>query len=95
MSNVSEYVSKLLKDEKLFEEAALRAFKGIDQNNNGYLDFNEIESLLIKFSNNNNVPPPTKEQINELLVQLDLDKNNKIDFNEFKTFFKLYLEAQK
>ena len=95
MSNVSEYVSKLLKDEKLFEKAALRAFKGIDQNNNGYLDFNEIESLLIKFSNDNNVPPPTKEQINELLVQLDLDKNNKIDFNEFKTFFKLYLEAQK
>jgi hypothetical protein len=29
------------------------------------------------------------------MVQLDLDKNNKIDFNEFKTFFKLYLEAQK
>jgi len=95
MSKVSNYVSKILKDEKLFEEAALKAFKSIDHNNNKYLDFSEIENLLIKFSNNNNVPPPTKEQVHQLCVELDLDKNNKIDFNEFKTFFKLYLEKQK
>ena len=49
MSKVSNYVSKILKDEKSFEEAALKAFKAIDHNNNKYLDFSEIENLLIKF----------------------------------------------
>ena len=68
MSKVSNYVSKILKDEKSFEEAALKAFKAIDHNNNKYLDFSEIENLLIKFSNNNNVPPPTKEQYNNYLM---------------------------
>ena len=95
MSKVSNYVSKILKDEKSFEEAALKAFKAIDHNNNKYLDFSEIENLLVKFSNNNNVPPPTKEQVQQLFNELDIDKNNKIDFNEFKKFFKLYLEKQK
>ena len=95
MSKVSNYVSKILKDEKSFEEAALKAFRAIDHNNNKYLDFSEIENLLIKFSNNNNVPPPTKEQVQQLFNELDIDKNNKIDFNEFKKFFKLYLEKQK
>ena len=95
MSKVSNYVSKILKDEKSFEEAALKAFKAIDHNNNKYLDFIEIENLLIKFSNNNNVPPPTKEQVQQLFNELDIDKNNKIDFNEFKKFFKLFLEKQK
>jgi Ca2+-binding EF-hand superfamily protein len=95
MSKVSNYVSKILKDEKSFEEAALKAFKAIDHNNNKYLDFSEIENLLIKFSNNNNVPPPTKEQVQQLFNELDIDKNNKIDFNEFKKFFKLFLEKQK
>ena len=95
MSKVSNYVSKILKDEKSFEEAALKAFKAIDHNNNKYLDFSEIENLLIKFSNNNNVPPPTNEQVQQLFNELDIDKNNKIDFNEFKKFFKLFLEKQK
>ena len=95
MSKVSNYVSKILKDEKSFEEAALKAFRAIDHNNNKYLDFSEIENLLIKFSNNNNVPPPTNEQVQQLFNELDIDKNNKIDFNEFKKFFKLYLEKQK
>ena len=95
MSKVSNYVSKILKDEKSFEEAALKAFRAIDHNNNKYLDFSEIENLLIKFSNNNNVPPPTKEQVQQLFNELDIDKNNKIDFNEFKKFFKLFLEKQK
>ena len=95
MSKVSNYVSKILKDEKSFEEAALKAFKAIDHNNNKYLDFSEIENLLVKFSNNNNVPPPTNEQVQQLFNELDIDKNNKIDFNEFKKFFKLFLEKQK
>ena len=95
MSKVSNYVQKILSDEKLFEQTALKAFNKIDHNNNDYLDFSEVENLLIKFSNNNSVPPPTKEQIHQLCVELDIDKNNKIDFNEFKTFFKLFLEKQK
>ena len=55
MSKLSKTVNDLLKDENHFEITAKNAFMSLDNNENKLLDFNEVESLLVSFSKQNNL----------------------------------------
>ena len=91
MSKLNKTVNDLLKDENHFEITAKNAFMSLDNNENKLLDFNEVEGLLISFSKQNNLPKPTKKETQNAFNIIDTNKDGKINFDEFKIFFKKYL----
>ena len=95
MSKLNKTVNDLLKDENHFEITAKNAFMSLDNNENKLLDFNEVENLLITFSKQNNIPKPTKNEIQGAFNSIDANKDGKINFEEFKTFFKQFLLSLK
>ena len=91
MSKLNKTVNELLKDENQFEIIVKNAFMSLDNNENKLLDFNEVEGLLISFSKQNNLPKPTKKETQNAFNIIDTNKDGKINFDEFKIFFKKYL----
>ena len=68
-------------DEKLINESLLANFQELDTNKDGFLN----EAELAK----------TVENVNQLIKSYDLDKNNLINLNEFKSFNEEYVNIGK
>lgn len=58
----------------------IKAFAVFDRNGDGYVDSEELRNALCNYGE-----PMTKQEADELLAIVDLDKNGLIDYNEFKT----------
>jgi Ca2+-binding EF-hand superfamily protein len=95
MSNLNKTINDLLKDEKQLDLVIKNAFNTYDKNKNGLLDIDEVESILISFSKQNNIPNPTRKECEALFTSLDLNKDGKIDYKEFKIFFTQFLKNSK
>lgn len=95
MSKLNKKVDELLNNEKEFESTSKNAFFSLDNNKNGLLDFEEVESLLNSFSKQNNLPKPSKKEVESVFISLDVNKDGKINYEEFKQFFKQYLVSLK
>ena len=65
-----------MSDEKTIRKKLKHAFEDIDQNADGTLSKQELEEYL-SYKN------MTKEQIEEFINKLDLDKNGVVDYKEF------------
>ena len=87
-------IDALMNNKEEFEKLAKQGYEEVDKNKNGSLDFNEIKSILVNFSQRSVLMPPTNAEVEQVYKQLDIDKNGKIDFNEFKGFFRKFLEMQ-
>ncbi len=95
MSNMKKTANDLLKDENQLEIITKKAFDSYDNNKNGLLDLDEIYNILKSFAKQNNFPNPTKKECEEVFKSLDLNKDGKINYDEFKVFFIKYLKSSK
>ena len=68
-------------DEKLINESLLANFQELDTNKDGFLNEAELAN--------------TVENVNQLIKSYDLDKNNLINLNEFKSFNEEYVNIGK
>ena len=68
-------------DEKLINESLLTNFQELDTNKDGFLNKAELAN--------------TVENVNQLIKSYDLDKNNLINLNEFKSFNEEYINIGK
>ena len=68
-------------DEKLINESLLTNFQELDTNKDGFLNEAELAN--------------TVENVNQLIKSYDLDKNNLINLNEFKSFNEEYVNIGK
>lgn len=59
------------------------AFKAIDADNSGTLETAEIISIMTKISNEMGIENPSKEEIGEVIDELDFDKNGVLSMDEF------------
>ena len=87
-------IDALMNNKEQFEKLAKQGYEEVDKNKNGFLDFNEIKSILVNFAQRSGLMPPTNAEVEQVYKQLDMDKNGKIDFTEFKGFFRKFLEMQ-
>ena len=71
---------------KITKEAR-ELFDSFDYNHDGKIDKSEIIPLLKQISKIYGLPNPTQSEINEGFKQLDLNKNNLIEFEEFIHFY--------
>ena len=58
-------------------------FDKLDLDNSGFLDRNEIHELLIKLQQ-----PPTEEELDAIMGQVDADGNGEVELSEFMTWWK-------
>ena len=69
------------------------AFESADTDHSGTIDEEELGEILTKFATNFNREPPTKEEIKEVMKQINGDESDKITFNEFIFLIKDILYA--
>lgn len=62
------------------------AFKAIDSDNSGTLDKSEIIAIMTKISNEMGIENPSKEEIEEVIEELDVDKNGVLSLDEFAVY---------
>ena len=84
-------IQALLANKDAFEAAAKKGYEEVDVNKNGLIDFEEVEAILANFAKGNNLPKPTKSEVEAVYTKLDKDKSGKVDFEAFKVFFKSFL----
>ena len=68
-------------------------FERADKDNSGEIDFMELRNVLLKFSSIFTKDPPTEEDIEEIMANLDSHGKGVLDFNEFILLIKDILYA--
>ena len=90
--NVEE-VEKILKDDKLLQRVSDSAFKGIDKDNSGLIDEEELEKAMDNIVKDLGEEKLTKEEFDSLYDEVNTDKKDKINKKEFKVIVKAMLEG--
>ena len=90
--NISkEELSKKLNDDNFIGQVAKKYFDHYDKNNNCFIEKKELLKIITDIANTYYGCAPEKSVIETQFKKLDKDKNEKIDFVEFKAFIKEYL----
>ena len=85
-----EFVRAAVSKDKFMGENVLKfAFRFFDKNNNGKIDFDEIEKV---FKNSIKDKNHVEEAINKIINEVDLNRDGKISFEEFSRVMKKMLE---
>ena len=91
--NISkDELTKKINDKGFINEVAKKYFEHYDLNTNSYIEKKELVKIMTDISNTYFGCPPEKSAIEDQFQKLDKDKNDRIDFNEFKNFIKEYLQ---
>ncbi len=79
-----EELKRLILDRNAFEPMVDKTFKDTDINKNGYIEKNELASLLKTIYASIGLPPPPIADIEKELKRLDKNGDKKISKEEFK-----------
>ena len=86
-------IKEILKDENKFDVLSELAFDAVDKDKSGKIDQSELEKIMAQICMDMGAEVPSKEDVQEVLNDLDDDKNNTIEIGEFKAFIKDILEG--
>ena len=67
-------ISHILKHPKKLEKIVEIAFKAMDTNDNGVIESDELESVMINMADDLGMEQPSKEEVKEMIR--DLNQNN-------------------
>ncbi|WJZ88094.1 hypothetical protein VitviT2T_007425 [Vitis vinifera] len=76
---ISVHLRKISSDENLSE-----AFRAFDKNDSGYIEFEELREALRE----DNLGPNNEQVIQDIIFDVDLDKDGRISYDEFKAMMK-------
>ena len=83
-----ESLKKKVLDEAVLEEMVNTTFKNADLNKNSYIERNELAVLLKSIYGTLGLNPPEEKEIDDELIRLDLNKDGKLNKDEFKVLVK-------
>lgn len=86
-------IQDILKDKEKIKIITKAAFDALDINKTGSLERKEIETLLMNISKDLNAKKPSKDEIDEIIKELDQDKDGKIRPDEFQIVVEQVLES--
>ena len=91
--NISkEELPKKINDDNFITEVSKKYFYNYDKNINSFIEKKELVKIMKDISMTFFGCEPEKGAIESQFKKLDKDKNEKIDFSEFKAFIKDYLK---
>ena len=91
MSNnreIKEKMRKQLNDDIYLTSLTKKSFDAADKNHNGTIDIKELKSCMVEIAQGLGCGFPKDQVIIDEFYKLDTNRNNTIDFNEFKVFVK-------
>ncbi len=91
MSNnreIKEKMRKQLNDDIYLTSLTKKSFDAADKNHNGTIDIKELKSCMVEIAQGLGCGIPKDQVIIDEFYKLDTNRNNTIDFNEFKVFVK-------
>ena len=90
---MAQVIKEILLDQNKLIKLAEESFKEADEDNSGEIDLMELRQVLLKFSSLFTKDPPTEEDIEEIMANLDSHGKGVLDFNEFILLIKDILYA--
>ena len=90
---MSSYIEHIINDEELLQQISDMAFQSVDTDNSGHIDDKELDKIMAQIANDMGAEPPTKENVKEVLKDLDSDGNGAINPEEFTKLIKNILTA--
>jgi len=88
----SEWVSMLLSNPNVFKQTCKDRFRKFDVNRNGYLDWQEVVSLVTSLSKKLGLEAPTEKCLRSFFFDTtDENKDGKLSEKEFTKFFESFL----
>ena len=83
-----ETLKKKLSDGAYLDEMVETTFNNADLNKNSFIERNELAILLKSIYGTLGLSPPEEQEIDEELVRLDKNKDQKLSKEEFKVLVK-------
>ena len=91
--NKENVIKEIIKDDNKLNVLTKLAFQAVDRDGSGVIEQNELEKIMAQICMEMGAEIPSKEDVQEVLTDLDEDKNNTIEIGEFKAFIKDILEG--
>ena len=87
---MEQVINHLLNDEEQFNKLLNSLFKDADFDGNRKIDCLEFNKVVEELCDQLNLERPTKEELKDIFEKIDLNKDNLIEYDEFKVFFRNY-----
>lgn len=88
----AEEIRNILEDEIKFNEVVKAAFSSVDTDGSGFIDENELKSVMQSVAGDIGMPEPSSEDVKEVMRELDANSDGRISEDEFKVLIKQVLE---
>ena len=90
MNTDEEVIKGIIEDERKLNILTQIAFKTVDIDGSGCIEQAELEKIMAQICMDMGAEIPSKEDVQEVLDDLDEDGNKTIEVGEFKAFIKFY-----
>ena len=77
-------VKDILKDKEKLKQITKAAFEAVDTDKSGYLEAAELEQVMNNVAVDIGVEKPTREEVEEVLKELDENGDGKLSLEEFQ-----------
>ena len=93
MNKGEEVIKEILNDERKLNVLTKIAFQAVDKDGSKVIEQAELEKIMAQICMDMGAEVPSKEDVQEVLFDLDSDGNKTIEIGEFKAFIKDILEG--
>ena len=93
MNKGEEVINEVLNDERKLNVLTKIAFQAVDKDGSKVIEQAELEKIMAQICMDMGAEVPSKEDVQEVLFDLDSDGNKTIEIGEFKAFIKDILEG--
>ena len=93
MSTDEQVIKGIIEDERKLNVLTQIAFKTVDIDGSGCIEQPELEKIMAQICMDMGAEIPSKEDVQEVLDDLDQDGNKTIEVGEFKAFIKDILKG--
>jgi calmodulin len=76
-------IEDLMKDPKTMKKVMEEAFRKVDIDGSGFLERGEFEQVLVQIAKEIGVDNPTREEVDDILDEIDENGDNRISREEF------------
>ena len=90
---MSQVIKEILLDQDKLINLAQESFKEADEDGSGEIDLMELRQVLLKFCSLFTKDPPTQEDIEDIIANLDSNGSGLLNFDEFLILIKDILYA--
>ena len=88
-------IVNILNDPAKLRQVTQAAFIAVDADGSGFLEVSELSEVMNQVASDIFLPPPTQEELEEVLKELDTNNDGKLPVEEFEVLIRLVLEMSK